>query len=92
MLRVCVAGVTGWTGREVALGVLDAEDMALAGAVARLVQPRQADPALVVLGRSLELPGQAIEGGAMRVAAAVKVEALVPGLSGSQVWMLISGE
>ena len=35
MLKVCVSGATGWTGRELALAVLDAEDMTLAAAVAR---------------------------------------------------------
>ena len=33
--RVAVAGATGWTGRAVCDGVLDADDLALTGAVAR---------------------------------------------------------
>jgi 4-hydroxy-tetrahydrodipicolinate reductase len=33
--RVCVAGATGWTGRAVCEGVLDADDLELVGAVAR---------------------------------------------------------
>jgi 4-hydroxy-tetrahydrodipicolinate reductase len=35
MIRVCVAGATGWTGRAVTEGVLAAEDLELTGAVAR---------------------------------------------------------
>lgn len=34
-IRVCVAGVTGWTGRAVAEAVLDSEDFRLVGALAR---------------------------------------------------------
>jgi 4-hydroxy-tetrahydrodipicolinate reductase len=34
-LRVCVAGATGWTGRAIVAGVLAADDLELAGAVAR---------------------------------------------------------
>src|SRR5437868_266225 len=34
MLRVIVAGATGWTGREVARAILDAPDLELVGAVA----------------------------------------------------------
>ncbi len=35
MLNICVSGATGWTGRELVRGVLEAEDMTLASAVAR---------------------------------------------------------
>ncbi len=35
MIRVCVAGATGWTGRAVARAILDDPDLALVGAVAR---------------------------------------------------------
>ena len=35
MIRVCVAGATGWTGRAVAEGVLAAPDLELAAAVSR---------------------------------------------------------
>jgi 4-hydroxy-tetrahydrodipicolinate reductase len=35
MIRVCVAGVTGWTGSAVASAVRDADDLELAGGVAR---------------------------------------------------------
>jgi 4-hydroxy-tetrahydrodipicolinate reductase len=34
-LKICVAGATGWTGRAVAEGVLDADDLALVSAVSR---------------------------------------------------------
>ena len=34
-LRICIAGATGWTGRDVADGVLAAEDLELASAVSR---------------------------------------------------------
>jgi len=34
-LGICVAGATGWTGRAVAEGVLDADDLALVSAVSR---------------------------------------------------------
>ena len=34
-IRVCVAGVSGWTGSEVARGVIASKDMTLTGAVAR---------------------------------------------------------
>lgn len=35
MIRVCVAGVTGWTGRPLAAAVSAAEDLALVGGVSR---------------------------------------------------------
>lgn len=35
MTRICMAGVTGWTGRAIAAGVLDAGDLTLSGALAR---------------------------------------------------------
>jgi 4-hydroxy-tetrahydrodipicolinate reductase len=35
MIRVCVAGVTGWTGSAVAAAVRDADDLELVGGVAR---------------------------------------------------------
>jgi 4-hydroxy-tetrahydrodipicolinate reductase len=34
-MRICIAGATGWTGRAIADGVLDAPDLALAAAVSR---------------------------------------------------------
>jgi 4-hydroxy-tetrahydrodipicolinate reductase len=38
MLRVCIAGATGWAGRPIAEAVLAAEDLELVSAVARLVR------------------------------------------------------
>ena len=35
MTKICMAGVTGWTGRAIAAGILDAEDLTLTGALAR---------------------------------------------------------
>ncbi len=35
MLNICVSGATGWTGRALVRGVLEAEDMTHASAVAR---------------------------------------------------------
>lgn len=35
MLRICVAGATGWTGSSLVPAILDAQDLALVGAVAR---------------------------------------------------------
>ena len=35
MLRICIAGATGWTGSALVRAVLDADDLALQGAVAR---------------------------------------------------------
>ena len=39
-IRVCIAGVTGWTGSEVARGVIASEDMTLTGAIARSTKGR----------------------------------------------------
>ena len=33
--KICMAGVTGWTGKAIAAGILDAEDLTLTGALAR---------------------------------------------------------
>lgn len=46
MLNVCVSGATGWTGRELTLAVLDAEDMTLSSAVARQAAGRDIGEAL----------------------------------------------
>ena len=35
MLTVCIAGATGWTGRALVQGVLDAPDLELRSAVSR---------------------------------------------------------
>ena len=34
-IRVCVAGVSGWTGSEVARAILHADEFELTGAIAR---------------------------------------------------------
>lgn len=35
MTKICMAGVTGWTGKAIAAGILDADDLTLTGALAR---------------------------------------------------------
>ncbi len=35
MTKICMAGITGWTGRAIAAGILDADDLELTGALAR---------------------------------------------------------
>lgn len=35
MTKICMAGVTGWTGKAITAGILDAEDLELTGALAR---------------------------------------------------------
>ena len=45
-LKVCVAGVTGWTGSEVARGVIKSEDMELTSAMARSSKGRDVGDAL----------------------------------------------
>jgi 4-hydroxy-tetrahydrodipicolinate reductase len=45
-LSVCIAGATGWTGRELVQGVLDAGDLTLGGAVARSAAGRDLGEAL----------------------------------------------
>jgi 4-hydroxy-tetrahydrodipicolinate reductase len=45
-LAICLAGATGWTGRALAQGVLDAPDLRLTGAVARSVAGRDLGEAL----------------------------------------------
>jgi 4-hydroxy-tetrahydrodipicolinate reductase len=45
-LAVCLAGATGWTGRALAQGVLDAPDLELTGAVARSAAGRDLGEAL----------------------------------------------
>jgi 4-hydroxy-tetrahydrodipicolinate reductase len=44
--RVCVAGVTGWTGRAVAEGVLGSEDLRLVAGLAREAAGRDVGTAL----------------------------------------------
>ena len=50
-IRICIAGVTGWTGSEVARGVVSSEDMTLTGAMARSSKGRD-------VGDALGLPSQ----------------------------------
>jgi 4-hydroxy-tetrahydrodipicolinate reductase len=45
-LRVCIAGATGWTGRALVAGVLDAPDLALGSAVSRSAAGRDLGEAL----------------------------------------------
>ena len=64
-LSVCIAGATGWTGQALVRGVLDAPDLALAGAVARSAAGRDVGEALG--GDPLGVPvkasvGEALEG------------------------------
>ncbi|MPZ11802.1 MAG: 4-hydroxy-tetrahydrodipicolinate reductase, partial [Kiloniellaceae bacterium] len=35
MTKICMAGVTGWTGKAITAGILDADDLELTGALAR---------------------------------------------------------
>ena len=35
MIRICIAGATGWAGRALVAGVIDADDLVLRSAVAR---------------------------------------------------------
>jgi 4-hydroxy-tetrahydrodipicolinate reductase len=46
MLRICVAGATGWTGSDVVQGVLEASDLALGSAVSRSAAGRDLGEAL----------------------------------------------
>ena len=46
MLSVCIAGATGWTGRALVRGVLDAPDLTLGSAVARSAAGRDLGEAL----------------------------------------------
>lgn len=46
MIRVCVAGVTGWVGRSLVPAIAAAPDLELAGAVARAVAGRRVADAL----------------------------------------------
>ena len=45
-LTVCIAGATGWTGRAIVQGVLDAPDLALGSAVSRSASGRDLGEAL----------------------------------------------
>lgn len=65
-LRICIGGATGWTGKALVAGVVEAPDLALAGAVAR--KAAGADAGTVA---GLEPLGLAVAGD---VAAALKAE------------------
>ena len=66
MIRVCIAGATGWAGAELAKGIAGASDLALAGAVARkgagkmlgdiLGDPRLAVPVSSTVEEALDTP------------------------------------
>src|SRR5687768_13643155 len=45
-LRICVGGVTGWTGSALAKAVMDEPDLDLSGAVARKVAGQDAGQAI----------------------------------------------
>ncbi len=64
-LAVCIAGATGWTGRALTQGVLDAQDLTLVSAVSRSVAGKDLGEALG--GTALGVPvhgavGEALEG------------------------------
>lgn len=45
-LRICIAGATGWTGKAIARGVMDASDLSLVSAVSRSAAGRDLGEAL----------------------------------------------
>jgi 4-hydroxy-tetrahydrodipicolinate reductase len=53
-LKVCIAGATGWTGRAIAQGVLEAPDLVLASAVSRSAAGR--DLGTAIGGQPLDVP------------------------------------
>jgi len=55
VIRVCVAGVTGWTGSAVARAVLDDPELELVGAVARRVAGEDLGAALGISAVGLEI-------------------------------------
>jgi 4-hydroxy-tetrahydrodipicolinate reductase len=55
MLKVCVAGITGWTGRAIAAGVIAAEDMELTSAVARKAAGEDAGEVLGLAHQGVEV-------------------------------------
>ena len=64
-LSVCIAGATGWTGRALVQGVLDAPDLTLRSAVSRSASGRDLGEALG--GKTLDVPvyenvGDALDG------------------------------
>src|SRR4051795_7477269 len=53
-LRVCIAGATGWTGRAIVQGVLEAPNLTLTSAVSRSAAGKDLGTALG--GESLNVP------------------------------------
>src|SRR4051812_50014302 len=62
-LSVCLAGATGWTGRALVRGILDAPDLRLAAAVSR--SAAGADLGEALGGDTLGVPGHATVGEAL---------------------------
>jgi 4-hydroxy-tetrahydrodipicolinate reductase len=60
-LAICVAGATGWTGRALVEGVLDAPDLRLAGAVSRSAAGRDLGEALGREPLGVEVRGRVAE-------------------------------
>src|SRR5262245_23099321 len=54
-IRVCVAGVSGWTGSEVARAVLASSEFELSGAIARRSAGRDAGEVLGVSGNGVKV-------------------------------------
>ncbi len=54
MIRVCVTGVTGWTGRPVARAIADADDLELVSGVSRSAGTRDPDLGVPVFASVLE--------------------------------------
>jgi len=71
MLRVCIAGATGWAGRPIAEAVLAAEDVDLVSAVARRAAgqdlgeawgtARRGVPVYATVGAAVDAPGARID-------------------------------
>jgi 4-hydroxy-tetrahydrodipicolinate reductase len=69
-VNVCIAGATGWTGRALVQGVLDAPDLELTGAVARAAAGRDLGEALgrATLGVAVrENVAEALDGAAVLI-------------------------
>src|SRR5262245_42780773 len=62
-MNVCLAGATGWTGRAVARGLIDAPDLTLRSAVSRSAAGRDLGEALG--GEPLGVPVHATVGDAL---------------------------
>src|SRR5262245_9231587 len=55
MIRICLAGVTGWVGRSLVPAIQAAPDLELVGAVSRSEQGRTVGEALNLKGISLKI-------------------------------------